>query len=261
MTDKPDLGRELALAHRLADAARPIALSYFRRALAIEQKADRSPVTVADRAIESELRRLIRAEFPRHGIHGEEFGDEAGAEYLWVLDPIDGTKSFVSGLPLFGTLIALLRDERPVLGLVDIPALGERWLGQSGAPTLFNGQPARSSSCTQIEQARVYTTSPDEFTEAEWRRFDALARRAAVRRFGGDCYAYGLLASGHCDLVIEADLKPHDFLPMVPVITGAGGRITSWNGAPLGLHSDGRVVAAANDALLARAIEALAAPI
>jgi inositol-phosphate phosphatase/L-galactose 1-phosphate phosphatase/histidinol-phosphatase len=258
--DRPDIARELALANRLADAARGIALGYFRRKLAVETKADLTPVTAADREIESELRRLIHGEFPRHGIHGEEFGDESGSGYTWVLDPIDGTKSFITGLPLFGTLIALLYGERPILGLIDIPALGERWLGHTGAPTLFNGQAVRTSACTQIGEARVYTTSTDEFTDEERHRFDAVTRHAFLRRFGGDCYAYGLLASGHCDLIIDAGLKPHDFLPMVPVITGAGGRISSWNGAPLGPHSDGRVVAAANDALLARAIEALATP-
>ena len=252
-----DLERELALAQRLADAARPIALRYFRRTLTVEQKADHSPVTVADRTIETELRRLIRAEFPAHGIHGEEFDDQAGSEFTWVLDPIDGTKSYISGLPLFGTLIALLQEQQPVLGVMDMPALGERWVGRIGAPTLFNEHAARTSGCSRIERARVYTTTPDEFDAADWRRFDTLSRRAALRRFGGDCYSYGLLASGHCDLVVEARLKPHDFLVLPPIIAGAGGRITDWNGAPLGLESDGHVVAAASEPLLAEALEIL----
>jgi inositol-phosphate phosphatase / L-galactose 1-phosphate phosphatase / histidinol-phosphatase len=257
-TEQNDLRREFALAQRLADAARPIALSYFRRPLAIERKADLSPVTVADRAIESALRSMIREHFPAHGIFGEEFGSEPGTEFTWVLDPIDGTKSFISGLPLFGTLIALLRDEQPVLGVIEIPATAERWLGRHGSATQFNGRDIRASACASIADARIVTTSPNAFSSEDWRRFDALSSRAAVRRFGGDCYGYGLLASGHCDLVIEAGLAPYDYLALVTVIEGAGGKISDWNGAALGLTSDGRVVAAANESLWNLALEGLA---
>ena len=258
LPDAVDLQSELALAVRLADAARPIALAHFRRPLAIEQKPDLSPVTIADRAIETELRRLIQLEFPGHGILGEEFGTTRGADFTWVLDPIDGTKSFITGMPLFGTLIALLHGQQPVLGIIDIPATGERWLGQRGQQSLFDAKPARVSGCASIESARICTTSPDMFDAEGWRRFDALSRRAAFRRYGGDCYIYGLLASGHCDLVIETGLQPYDFLAMVPVIEGAGGRISDWRGQPLGLHSDGRVVAAASEQLWRQALEALA---
>jgi myo-inositol-1(or 4)-monophosphatase len=249
---------ELALALRLADAARPIAMAHFRSALAIETKSDLSPVTIADRAIETELRRLIQSEFPEHGILGEEFGTTRGSDFTWVLDPIDGTKSFITGMPLFGTLIALLHGQQPVLGIIDIPATGERWLGQRGLPSLFNGAVAKTSTCERIEDARVFTTSPDMFDADGWRRYDALSRRAAFRRYGGDCYIYGLLASGHCDLIVEMGLKPYDYLAMVTVIEGAGGRISDWRGQPLGLHSDGRVVAAASESLWREALEALA---
>jgi myo-inositol-1(or 4)-monophosphatase len=258
LPDAFDLRDELALALRLADAARPIAMAHFRSALAIEHKSDHSPVTIADRAIEAELRNLIQERFPSHAILGEEYGSSPGTEFTWVLDPIDGTKSFITGMPLFGTLIALLHGQQPVLGLIDIPATGERWLGQRGKDSQFNGIAARASACRRIEDARVFTTSPDMFDVDAWRRFDALSRRAAFRRFGGDCYIYGLLASGHCDLVIETGLQPYDFLALVPVIEGAGGRISDWRGQPLSLHSDGRVIAAATDELWREALDALA---
>lgn len=252
-----DFDRALALAGRLADTSRSIARSYFRRPIEIERKPDRSPVTVADRAIETELRRMIRAEFPAHGIRGEEYGHEPGNEFTWVLDPIDGTKSFISGFPLFGSLIALVCGNQPVLGVIETPAIGERWIGCAGLPTLFNGEAARTSTCDRIEQARVYTTTADAFNDPDWQRFDALSRRAAFRRFGGDCYLYGLLASGHCDLVIEVGLKPHDYLALVPVVEGAGGKISDWRGAALDPNNGNHVVAAATEPLWLQAIDAL----
>ena len=247
----------LAFAQQLADAARPIAMRYFRQPLAVETKADHSPVTIADRMIETEMRRLIAARFPEHGVFGEEFTRQVGAEYTWVLDPIDGTKSFITGMPLFGTLIALVRGREPVLGIVDFPAMGERWMGVAGDMTRLNGQPARSSGCRSIARSRCYATSPDMFGDQDRPRFEALSQRAAMRRFGGDCYAYALLASGHCDLVVEAGLQPYDYLPLVPVIEGAGGRITDWQGERLGFDSDGRVIAAASEALWEQTIDAL----
>ena len=253
-----DFPRALALANQLADTARAIARGYFRQPIAVEQKADRSPVTPADREIETEMRRMIRAEFPTHGIKGEEFAAVAGTEYTWVLDPIDGTKSFISGFPLFGSLIALTRAERSVLGVIEIPALGERWVGAEGAATLCNGTPVRTSACAAIEHARVYSTTADAFDGECLRRYDLFTRRAAMRRYGGDCYLYGLLASGHCDLVIEAAMKPHDFQALIPVVEGAGGRISDWNGRALDAQSGDRVLAAATEALWTQAVEALA---
>ena len=158
------LHAELGFAQSLAEAARPIALASFRRPIAVEQKADASPVTLADRAIEAELRRMIGERYPTHGIFGEEFSPVAGDEFTWVLDPIDGTRSFISGSPLFGTLIALLQGSRPVLGIIDVPATGERWLGQAGVGTQFNSSLARCSACLRLEDAKLYTTSPDSFS-------------------------------------------------------------------------------------------------
>jgi myo-inositol-1(or 4)-monophosphatase len=256
-SDHPLCPQALSLAEQLADVARDIVRRHFRTAIAVERKGDGSPVTVADRDIESHMRRMIHDTFPDHGVRGEEFAPEAGGEFTWVLDPIDGTKSFVTGFPLFGSLIALLQGDRPVLGVIEAPAVAERWVGCEGRATLFNGSRVRTSSCRAIEQAVVYTTTAETFNPAERARFEALSSRAALRRFGGDCYLYGMLASGHCDLVIEVQLKPHDFMAAAPIIEGAGGRISDWRGAPLSSVTDGRVVAAATETLWRQAIAEL----
>jgi len=260
-SEHPDFPAALALAGRLADSAREIARRHFRTPLAVERKPDGTPVTTVDRAIESEMRRMIRAAFPGHGIRGEEYAPEgSGAEFTWVLDPIDGTKSFISGFPLFGALIALTRAGQPVIGVIEAPALAERWVGCDGLPTLFNGERAAARDCGSLAAAIVYTTTAETFDPPDRRRFEALSARAALRRFGGDCYLYGMLASGHCDLVIETHLKPHDFMAAIPIIEGAGGRISDWRGAPLGFDSDGRVVAAGSEALWRAALSELGAP-
>jgi len=256
-TEHPEFPAALALAERLAEVARRTALQHFRTPLEVEHKGDGSPVTVVDRDIEEQMRRMIRAVFPGHAIRGEEFAAEGSGEFTWVLDPIDGTKSFVSGYPLFGSLIALQQEDRSVLGVIEAPVVGERWVGADGRATLFNGKPAKSSDCRSLAEAILYTTTPDTFDAAERSRFEALSARAALRRFGGDCYLYGMLASGFCDLVVESHLKPHDFMAVIPVVTGAGARISDWRGAPLSAGSDGRVVAAATEALWRQALEAL----
>lgn len=260
--DRPepsDFAATLDLAARLADTARRLARTSFRTPLAVELKADGSPVTAVDRAIETEMRRMIRSAFPTHAIRGEEYGVEGDGdrEHTWVLDPIDGTKSFVTGFPLFGSLIGLLRAGRPVLGVIEVPILGERWIGATGHVTRFNGEPATASACRSLERAVLYTTSAELFDPADRACYERVAVRCALRRFGGDCYLYGLLASGYCDLVIESRLKPHDFMALIPVIEGAGGWISDWRGRPLGLESDGHVVAAATEALWRETLERL----
>ena len=245
-------------ANDLADAARGVANSYFRQPVTVERKADDSPVTVADRETESILRKLIRERFPDHGLFGEEHGREGEDQpYTWVLDPIDGTKSFITGVPLFGTLIALLHWNTPILGVIDMPAINERWVGVQGHRTTFNDALCETRNCEQLSQASLFTTSIDFFGSADRRRFDALSLAVSFRRFGVDCYAYGLLASGFVDLVVETELQPYDYLALVAVVEGAGGRITDWNGSPLGLNSDGRVVAAATPVLHHKALELL----
>jgi inositol-phosphate phosphatase/L-galactose 1-phosphate phosphatase/histidinol-phosphatase len=240
-----DLDPFLALASELADAAGAAVRPYFRRPLLVDDKPDLSPVTAADRTAETAMRELIARRFPAHGIIGEEFGGEREeAEFVWVLDPIDGTKSFISGVPLFGTLIALAQRGRPILGIIDQPISRERWIGAAGRPTTLNGAPIRCRPCTSLGAATVFSTSPDMFKGDDAASHARVAAAVKLVRFGADCYAYGLLALGFIDLVIEASLKPYDFSAMLPIVEGAGGFATDWSGAPLTLASDGRVVVA-----------------
>jgi len=235
----------LELAAELADAAGAAIRPHFRTRLTVDDKADLSPVTVADRGAEAAMRRLIGARFPGHGIIGEEYGRERDdAEFVWVLDPIDGTKSFISGVPLFGTLIALAQRGRPILGIIDQPISRERWVGAEGRETTHNGTPIRCRECPTIAAATVFATTPDMFKGPDAAAFARAAGAAKLVRFGADCYAYGLVALGFADLVIEASLNAYDFGPMGPIVEGAGGIVTDWRGAPLGLASDGRVVIA-----------------
>jgi inositol-phosphate phosphatase/L-galactose 1-phosphate phosphatase/histidinol-phosphatase len=253
----------LALAVRLADEAGQVARRYFRQNLTVEQKSDASPVTVADREAETVMRALIEDSFPDHGIVGEEFGAETkDARFVWVLDPIDGTKRFITGNALFGCLIALLDDGRPVLGVIDMPILEERWIGAAGRPTSHRDRRGQrqvaTRSCQALDQAALYATSPQMFEGADFDGFEAVRRQTRQTSYGGECYSYGLLASGFLDLVIEADMGVYDFLPLVPVVTSAGGLMTDWQGQPLGLHSDGRVVAAGDRRVHAAALAELA---
>jgi histidinol phosphatase-like enzyme (inositol monophosphatase family) len=255
------LDAELALAVRLAEAAGAAIRPHFRSGLESERKDDASPVTEADRAAEEAMRRILKAEVPRDGVIGEEFGtEEGGSGRTWVLDPIDGTVSFLAGRPIFGTLIALLVDGWPVLGVIDQPILGERWIGVSGRPTTFNGAPVRTRACRALDQMTLATTGPQYFDDHEGEHFMALAAKTDHKRMmmGGDCYNYGLLASGHLDLVCEAGLKLHDWAALVPVVEGAGGTMCDWNGEPLHAASDGHVLALGDPARLEDVIEAMA---
>ncbi len=259
-----NLDAQLDLAERLVEATRPIITGYFRQAVDIDQKADATPVTIADRAAEAEMRRLIAATFPAHGIVGEEEGAvRPGAEYVWVLDPIDGTKRFITGNPCFGTLVALLRDGRPLLGVIDMPLLAERWIGAEGRATLFvdrlGRRPARTRTCPDIAEASLYSTSPHMFEGPDAPAFARVRDAAGLVLYGSECYGYGLLASGHSDLVIEADMAPYDYLAQVPIITGAGGVMSDWQGGALGLNSGHRVLAAGDPHCHARAVALLAA--
>ncbi|KJV37151.1 histidinol-phosphatase [Luteibacter yeojuensis] len=247
-----------AFATGIANNARALSLPRFRRPVDVSHKGDMSPVTAVDRGVESMLRERIEQAWPGHGLLGEEYGaSHVDAEFVWSIDPIDGTRSFISGWPLWGTLIALLRGGTPVLGILDMPALDERWVGHVGVSTEMNGRPCHASACEALGEATLYTTTPDMFTPAEWEAFDRTSRAAYTRRFGGDCYGYGMLASGHIDAVIEANLMPYDYLAITPVVQAAGGVMTDWEGRPLGMASGGRVVAAATPALHAALIASL----
>ena len=249
----------VALAQSLADAARPIAARYFRTPVTVDDKSDLSPVTIADREAETAMRTLLARHVPSHGVFGEEHGAErTDAEYVWVLDPIDGTKAFITGLPIFGTLIALLHRGVPVLGIIDQPILKERWLGGAGRPSTLNDRPIKVRACAALDKAYMYSTAPLMFPGPIAKRHEALADKVKLFRWGGDCYAYGLLAAGHVDLVVENSLKLYDFAALAPVIKGAGGMITDWKGRELNMHSDGSVLAAGDPAIHRAAAAVLA---
>ncbi|QYU68155.1 histidinol-phosphatase [Leptolyngbya sp. 15MV] len=251
---------DIAFANRLADAAGAAIRPLFRGVWSEERKADHTFVTEADRAAEAAMRALLEAERPGDGIEGEEYGStREDAARRWVLDPIDGTTSFIAGRPIFGTLIALLQDGWPVLGVIDQPIAGERWVGTVGGGTTFNGKPARVRPCRELADAVLATTSPHAFTGDEVDQFMALAKSVAERKivYGGDCYNYGLVASGHVDLVCEAGLKLHDFAALVPVVEGAGGTMCDWNGEPLHAGSTGEVLALGDPARLEDVLEAM----
>src|SRR5487761_1782292 len=235
----------LALAGALADKAGAVIRRYFRSGIAVEKKPDDTPVTVADREAEAEMRALIEARFPDHGVLGEEHGrTRPEADYVWVLDPIDGTKSFISGVPLFGTLIALTESGQPVVGVIDQPISRERWIGTAGRPTTLNGVPIRCRPCAGLAAATLLATTPEMVPGSDAAAFARVSAAAKLTRYGADCYAYGLVAAGFVDLVVEASLKPHDFCAMAPIVEGAGGVATDWRGDRLGLASDGRVLVA-----------------
>lgn len=249
----------IALAHEMADAAGAVIRRYFRTPVGVDTKADESPVTIADRETETAMRELLARQRPRDGILGEEHGRERlDAEYLWVIDPIDGTKAFITGMPLFGTLIGLLHRGKPVLGIIDQPILRERWLGLAGQPTTMNGKPIRARPCPSLDKAFLYSTAPDMFKGPDAVAYERIRGKVRQPRFGGDCYAYGLLTMGFADLVIEASLQPYDYCAVIPVVEGAGGVMTDWQGKALTIESDGRVVAAGDRAAHAAALQALA---
>lgn len=253
----PDSYVELAIT--LADAARPIVKGYFRADANLQLKADQSPVTAADTEAEDAMRALIEAACPDHGILGEEGEDRnPGADYVWVLDPIDGTKSFATGRASFGTLIGLAYQGKPVLGIIDQAILDERWLGFDGQTT-FNGTPAKTRDCASIDAAWLYSTSPYLFEGGDAAAFSALSQAVLHPLFGTDCYGYGLLASGYCDIVCEAMLNPWDFCALAPVVEGAGGGFTDWAGQPITLASDGRVLATGDGNIHAAALNILSA--
>ena len=245
----------------LARAAGTTAKAYFRRQVTIENKArDRfDPVTSADRAIESLLREAILERYPDHGIVGEEEGrHSADSRYTWIIDPIDGTRSFMTGSPLWGTLVGLVRDGSPLLGVLSQPVLNEVFLGAPSGAWLIHPERRerlRTRQCAELEQATLASTHPDLFAGAAADAFGALAKRCLMSRFGGDCYNYAMLAAGYTDLVVEDGLKSYDIVPLIPIVEGAGGVVTDWQGRPP--LDGGQVVAAATAELHAQALAVL----
>lgn len=245
----------LATALAVSEAARPVPLGYFRKPLEVFAKADESPVTIADRETERVMREVLAARVPEHGIFGEEHGRERlDHRFVWVLDPIDGTKSFITGMPLFNNLIALLDNGVPVLGVVDTPAIGERYHAAKGRGAWFNGARIQTSGSTRLAEAVVYRAGHAPTEPAQLERFERLAKAGRLQRYGNDAYIYALLAAGHLDVMIETGLEPYDHLALVTLIEEAGGAITDWSGAPLGLNSKGDVLAAATPELHAEVL-------
>ncbi len=240
----------IPFAEQLATVSGEIIRRYFRQPIKTEHKSDNTPVTLADQEVERSVRAMIQSTYPEHGIIGEEYEPkETETEYTWMIDPIDGTKSFLIGRPIFGTLIALLHNEKPILGIIDQPILGERWTGVGGYATNFNYNPTRARACDNLSDAMLCTTSPNLFSDKEFDAFERLRKQVQYTIYGGDCYSYGLLASGLVDIVLETDLKPHDFCALVPIVEGAAGCITDWQGNPLTLSSKGNVLACSDKSL------------
>ena len=251
----------VAAAEAAADVAAAVVRPFYRQGVAADVKGDASPVTIADRSAEQAMRAVLAQRFPDHGILGEEYGlDRPEARYRWVLDPVDGTRAFITGRPLFGTLIGLLDGPTPILGIIDQPITGERWTGVNGERTRFRGAHGRAGCrpCPNLADAELSCTSPDLLTEAQSGSFKRL--QAATRRtsWGGDCYAYGLVALGSIDVIVEPGLKIWDWAAIVPVIEGAGGLVRTWRGDALHPEGSGDVVAVGDPALMPQVLAVLA---
>jgi len=252
------LADDLALAHRLADAAAEAIRPFYRARYDTDFKSDASPVTEADRAAETAIRDILERERPGEGIIGEEYDAvRPDAERVWIIDPIDGTRSFIAGRPIFGSLIGLTQAGWPVVGIIDQPITRERWAGVTGQATTCNGKPVRARTCRSLSDAILASTGPQYFPGCTAEHFSLLARDCRDTVWGGDCYNYALIASGHIDIVVEAGLKFHDIAALVPVVEGAGGRMCDWSGEPLTDASDGNVIALGDPARLDDVLEAL----
>lgn len=237
------------IAHYLADRAAQLSKQYFRQQKQALLKQDHSPVTEADLAIEYAIKKYLGEMLPNHGIWGEEYGlQQTHSEYLWLIDPIDGTTSFACGKPTFCTLIALVKNDLPILGIIDQPIMQERWCGIWQQPSTYNGTPCVTKM--QSGMLRLSCTTPLMFNAEQWEKFLLLKAHASIISFGGDGYAYGLLASGLIDVIFEANLKPYDVAALIPIIQGAGGVMTDWQGNNIKLNQfNGTVLATAHPQL------------
>jgi len=246
---------------QLANASGDTILPFFRTALAVENKQTGGfdPVTAADRAAEQAMRTLIRKQFPDHGIVGEEYGSErTDAEYVWVLDPIDGTKSFIAGMPVWGTLIGLMRFGEPVFGMMNQPFTRERFSGDGGA-SRYRGPGGNRElhvrECASLSDAVMFTTSPLLMNRDDRAAFGKLEDKVKLSRYGGDCYHYSMLAAGLIDVIVETEIKPYDIVAIIPIVAGAGGVITTWENGPA--QGGGRVIVAGDKRVHQAALEIL----
>ena len=247
-------------ANHLADLSAPIAQKYFRQPNGELEKSDNSPVTLADREIEEILREEIERKFPTHGIIGEEFGlRNPDSDYQWIIDPIDGTSSFIIGRPTFGTLIALAFKGNVIIGIINQPISHERWCGLDGIGSWLNQTPIKTRQCLEIKNAIISTTSDFFFTKNDLQKFKNLAKNAKYQRYGGviyggDCYAYALLASGFIDIIIEPQLQVYDYAALIPIIKMAGGFIGDWEGGELKLESGVKLLACSSEELYRKVV-------
>jgi histidinol phosphatase-like enzyme (inositol monophosphatase family) len=240
----------LNAALEISEVAAAIPMQYFRSGIAVEDKPDHTPVTIADRETEANIRRAIEQRFPAHAILGEEFGkNDTQADYTWVVDPIDGTRSFICGFPLFGMLVGILRGDEPIVGVIRMPALNESFAAHRGGGATKDGTPIHCRTGVKLKDARIVINEANRMVMNEPLRLRRLMSAGQIRRFFNDCYPFALLASGQVDVVIDHDLQPYDYLPIVPIVEAAGGVMTSWHGEKLGLGSDGSIVAAATPEL------------
>lgn len=267
MTSQNQYDEYMDFMHILADAAAEVTLPMFKQPVEITNKgpklhSDFDPVTIADQNAEKAIRRLIADKYPTHDILGEEHGEEVKGDqgwadrWKWVIDPIDGTRAYISGIPLWGTLVALHDGERPVVGMLDQPYLKERYIGTQYGSTL-NGKPLKTRNVDDISQATISTTDPLQFfeTDEDRRAFDKVAEKSAMMRNGYDCYAYVMVAAGHMDIVIESGLEAYDIQALIPIVEGAGGIVTNWTGGPA--DQGGQVLASANKTLHKQAMDLL----
>lgn len=256
----PDYSDRLEKALEITADAAAVSLSFFRNDPETEIKADQSPVTLADKATEQSLRDSLQVHFPGEAIFGEEFGRTGEGAAMWIIDPIDGTRSFIAGLPLFGMLLGYLEDGHPKLGVIHMPALGEAYAGGEGLPASCNGTPIRTRACRSLDDARLFVNEGDKLAVSEADVFQRLVRAGHLRRLGADCYPHALVARGLADAVVDYDLQPYDYLPVSAVVAAAGGIMTDWQGNPLSMTSDGRTVTAATPELHAELLDLLNRP-
>ena len=243
---------------KITAEAEKIPKQYFRQGVEIDNKSDDSPVTVADRKTEAFIRARIAQHFPDHSIFGEEFAQvDNESAYRWIIDPIDGTRSFISGMPLYGMLIALLQDGDPVLGMVRMPELGEVYTGTADGAFLNGDTRLHTSETTALAKSILYINEGEKLLAEVPETFANLCKSGREHRLSYDCYPHALLAAGHIDACVDYDLKPFDFLPLVAIIEAAGGVITDWQGGKLGMQSGGRVVSAATKELHRELLEIL----
>tara|TARA_Y100000590_G_scaffold246456_1_gene276885 strand:+ start:2567 stop:3349 length:783 start_codon:yes stop_codon:yes gene_type:complete len=234
----------IKLANECANVSEKIIKKYFKKKIKIKKKRDNSPVTIADQETEKKIRDLIIKKAPECGFFGEETGKfKINNEYTWVIDPIDGTKSFITGKPLFGTLIGLLKNNKPFIGVLNQPILKERWVGIANKECRYNNKIVKTRKCLQLKGSKMYATSPMMFVGKNQKIYKKVRTAIGETLFGADCYAHGLLASGFIDVVFEANLKPYDYIASAAIISGAGGKFTDWEGNDLNLNSSDRVLA------------------